>query len=121
MNASVRGIGNVNAPVAVECQIKRLPVVTQNWVWALVRRGRRLPVAAQGEAMQSKHAQPVISGITDKQVGGANPDTMRLTQLTRLITGTAETGNDLKRAGTRIETFEVRPATIEQVDAAIRP
>lgn len=121
MNTSVCGIGNVNAPVPVECQIKRFPVVIEERVWSLVSGRWRLPVATQREAMQSKHAQAVISGIANKQIASANSDAVRLAQLARSFTSTCETGNDMKGTVTRIETLELQLVTIEKIDAAIGP
>jgi len=120
MNAAVCRIGDVNAPKLVECKIKRIPVVTQERIWPLVSGCGGLPLTAQHEPMQSKHAHPMISGITNKQVAGANANAIRFAQLTRPATSTSKTGNDLKGTTTRIEAFELRLFVIEKVNAFIR-
>src|SRR5262249_24939495 len=78
VNTAVRAVGDVDAPALIERQIIRLPQIGQ-WRIRLLIGGRgRTPVSAQYESPQREYAQPVIAGVADEQIAGADADAVRI-------------------------------------------
>ena len=69
---------------------------------------RRLPMAAQHEAVQRKDAHSMITGVADEEIAGADADAMRLASTVSAPALAAETGNSLETAFARIEAFQLR-------------
>src|SRR5579872_6245667 len=113
MDAAVGGIADIHAAARVEGEAIRLPVRRQSG------RGGRSPNFSQRHAAQAEHAQPVIAGIAEKQIPGADADSMRRRYLAGAAAYAAQTRNrhELARAG--VEALQPPWCGVEQPESVV--
>jgi hypothetical protein len=78
-----------------------------------------MPDGPQHEATEGKDVQPMVTGITDEQVAGADADSVWIEDLARTGADATKAGNRVEPAGAGIEAPEEPGRGVEQVDAAI--